>query len=272
MTRRLDGRVAIIVGGGQTPGLTIGNGRATAIMLAREGAYVVVSDRDVGSALQTLELIEAEGNAGTALECDITHEEQVAGMIDSVLGRFGKIDILHNNVGSSLPLGDAPAAELTADAFQRSFDVNLKGMWLTCKYSIASLRETRGSIVNLSSTAVRGAYPLLGYQTMKQAVLGLTRNLANANAAYGVRVNAILPGLIETPLAIDARLPAGVTRDEYVAKRNASVPLLGGMGTGWDVANAALFLHSDEASFITGVELIVDGGQSISWRPQPKMD
>jgi NAD(P)-dependent dehydrogenase (short-subunit alcohol dehydrogenase family) len=186
-------------------------------------------------------------------------------MVAAALHRHGRIDILHNNVGASLALGDANALDLTEEAFQRSFDVNLKGMWLTCKHALPALRASEGSIVNISSMAALGAYPLVGYKTMKQAVVGLTHNLAAANAQYGVRVNAILPGLMETPMAIEARVAAGTPREQVIAARNAMVPLKNKMGTGWDVAHAALFLHSDEAGFITGLNMVVDGGQSIAW-------
>ena len=186
-------------------------------------------------------------------------------MISYVIQTHGRLDILHNNVGASLALGDANALDLTAEAFQRSFDVNLKGMWLTCKHALPHLREAEGSIVNISSMAALGAYPLVGYKTMKQAVVGLTHNLAAANAPHGVRVNAILPGLMETPMAIEARVASGTPREQVIASRNAQVPLKNKMGSGWDTAYAALFLHSDEAGFITGLNMVVDGGQSVSW-------
>src|SRR5690606_34375692 len=252
MAGRVEGKVALVVGGGQTPGETVGNGRATAVVLAREGARVVVADRDLARAEDTAAFIKAEGNDATAVQCDITQEPDVQAMVAGVLGTHRRLDILHNNVGASLALGDANALDLTVEAFQRSFDVNLKGMWLTCKHALPALRESEGSIVNISSMAALGAYPLVGYKTMKQAVVGLSQNLAAANAPYGVRVNAILPGLMETPMAIEARVAAGTPREQVIAHRNAQVPLRNKMGTGWDVANAALFLHSDEAGFITG--------------------
>ena len=265
MAGRVEGKVALVVGGGQTPGETVGNGRATAVVLAREGAKVVVADRDLARAQDTATFIASEGSTADAVACDITHEPDVAAMVARTLELHGRIDILHNNVGASLALGDANALDLTVEAFQRSFDVNLKGMWLTCKHALPHLRESEGSIVNISSMAALGAYPLVGYKTMKQAVVGLTHNLAAANAPYGVRVNAILPGLMETPMAIEARVAAGTPREQVIAHRNAQVPLKNKMGTGWDTAYAALFLHSDEAGFITGLNMVVDGGQSVSW-------
>ena len=266
MAGRVEGKVALVVGGGQTPGEGVGNGRATAILLAREGARVMVCDRDLQRAQETVELIKGEGFEATAAQCDITDEASVQGLLAQTLQAYGRLDILHNNVGASLALGDANATDLTVEAFQRSFDVNLKGMWLTCKHALPHLRESEGSIVNISSMAALGAYPLVGYKTMKAAVVALTQNLAAANAQYGLRANAILPGLMNTPMAIEARAAQGViSREEIVARRDAQVPLKHKMGTGWDVAHAALFLHSDEAKFITGANLVVDGGQSISW-------
>jgi NAD(P)-dependent dehydrogenase (short-subunit alcohol dehydrogenase family) len=265
MARRVEGKAAIVVGGGQTAGQTVGNGRATAIVLAREGARVCVADRDLKSAQATVDTIAAEGGEAWAFEADITSEPAAARLIAAAREHFGRLDILHNNVGASLALGDAPATELTEAAFQKSFDVNLKGMWLACKHALPALRESGGSIVNISSMAALNAYPLVGYKTMKAAVLALTQNLAAHNAAHGVRANAILPGLMNTPMAIEARVAKGTPREEVIAARDRRVPLRRRMGTGWDVAYAALYLHSDEAQFVTGVALIVDGGESVSW-------
>ena len=265
MARRVEGKAAIVVGGGQTKGETIGNGRATAVVLAREGARVLVADRQLDSAEETAEMIRREGGQAWATEADITDEEANRRLVATALERFGRLDILHNNVGASLALGDAPATELTVEAFQRSFDVNLKGMWLTCKHALPALRESAGSIVNISSMAARNAYPLVGYKTTKAAVVALTENLAAQNTRYGVRANAILPGLMNTPMAIESRVALGTPREEVIASRDRRVPLRRKMGTGWDVAYAALFLHSDEAAFITGVALAVDGGEGVCW-------
>src|SRR5947209_20611866 len=212
MARRVEGKTAIVVGGGQTPGQTIGNGRATATVLAREGARVCVVDRDLAAAQATVEAIKSEGGEAWAFEADITSEDAARRLIAAALQRFGRLDILHNNVGASLALGDATATDLTVEAFQRSFDLNLKGMWLTCKHALPALRESGGSIVNISSMAARNAYPLVGYKTTKAAVVALTENLAAANASYGVRANAILPGLMNTPMAIEARVARGTPR------------------------------------------------------------
>jgi NAD(P)-dependent dehydrogenase (short-subunit alcohol dehydrogenase family) len=263
--KRVEGKAAIVVGGGQTPGQTIGNGRAVAVVLAREGARVLVVDRLKASAQDTVDMIHAEGGEAWAHEADTTDEDAVRRLVAAAHERFGRLDILHNNVGASLALGDATATELTVEAFDRSVAVNLKGMWLACKHALPALRESSGSIVNISSMAARNAYPLVGYKTTKAAVVALTENLAAANAQYGVRANAILPGLMNTPMAIEARVAKGTPRDEVIASRDRRVPLRRRMGTGWDVAYAALYLHSDEAGFVTGVSLAVDGGEGVSW-------
>ena len=265
MGKRVEGKAAIVVGGGQTPGETIGNGRATAMLLAREGAQVIVADRSLASAQDTVDMISGEGGKAWAFEADITSEDSARRLIAAGLERFGRLDILHNNVGASLALGDAPAMELTEEVFERSFAVNLKGTWLTCKHALPALRESAGSIVNIASMAARNAYPLVGYKTMKAAVVALTENLAAGNAQYGLRANSILPGLMNTPMAIEARGARGTSREDVIASRDRRVPLRRRMGTGWDVAYAALFLHSDEAGFITGVSLAVDGGEGVSW-------
>jgi NAD(P)-dependent dehydrogenase (short-subunit alcohol dehydrogenase family) len=265
MSDRVKGKSAIVVGGGQTPGETIGNGRATAILLAREGAQVFVVDRDLASAEETCSLIRDGGGVASAASADVADEEQVRSAMAACVQRYGRIDILHNNVGASLALGDAAATDLTVEAFDRIVAVNLRGMWLACKHVLPIMREHgSGSIVNISSMAVRSAYPYVGYKTTKAGVISLTENIAAANARYGIRANAILPGLMNTPMAIEPRVAAGTPREQVIADRDSRVPLGRKMGTGWDVAYAALFLHSDEAGFITGISLPVDGGSSVS--------
>ncbi len=268
MAGRVAGKVAVIVGGGQTPGETIGNGRATAIVLAREGARVVVADLDLASAQDTVDMIVDAGGDAVAAQVDATNEISVSALISGVAASHGAIDILHNNVGASIALGDAVALDLAEDAFDRSFAVNLKSHWMACKHAIPIMRaQGSGSIVNISSLAALEAYPYVGYKTMKTAVIALTQNLAAAHADAGVRVNTILPGLMDTPMAIEARVAQGTPREQVVAMRNARVPLGQRMGTAWDVANAALFLHSDEAQFISGIWLPVDGA---AWASQGK--
>jgi len=264
MSERVKDKVAVVFGGGQTPGETIGNGRATCLLLADEGATVIVVDRDLASAEDTAVMARERGGNAEALAADIASEDQVKRVIDTVVAKHGRIDILHNNVGASLALGDATATELESDAFDRLVAVNLRGMWYACKHALPVMRQQgSGSIVNISSMAARLVYPFLGYKATKAAVIALTENLAGANARYSVRVNVILPGLMNTPMAVEARVAAGTPREEVIASRDRQVPLGRKMGTGWDTAYAALFLHSDEAKFITGVSLPVDGGASV---------
>lgn len=268
MAERVTGKVAVVIGGGQQPGETIGNGRATAIVLAREGARVVVADRDLASAQDTVNMIAGEGGEASAAKVDATDESSVRALVSDVAAQHGSLDILHNNVGASIALGDAVATDMTEEAFDRSFAVNLKSHWMACKHAIPIMRgQGGGSIVNISSLAVLEAYPYVGYKTMKTAVIALTQNLASAHADAGVRVNAILPGLMNTPMAIEARVAQGTPREDVIAMRNARVPLGNRMGTAWDVAYAALFLHSDEAQFVSGIWLPVDGA---AWASQGK--
>lgn len=259
---RLEGKVAIVVGAGQTPGDTIGNGRATAILFAREGARVLLVDRDLRSADETREMIEKEGGIASAFEADVTDEEACRAMAGACVEAFGRIDVLHNNVG--IGTGDAGVIRLELDAWQRIFDVNLTSMFLTCKHVLPVMREQRtGSIINISSLASVASTGMAAYKVSKAGVNALTQQIAMGNARHGIRCNAILPGLMNTPMAIEGIASAtGASKEQLIEARNAMVPL-GGMGTAWDVAKAALFLASDDASFITGVLLPVDGGQSV---------
>jgi len=256
---RLDGRVAIVVGAGQTPGETVGNGRATAITFAREGASLLLVDRDPESLAETAGLT---GAGAVQFVIDIASDDGPDAVVAAALDAVGRIDILHNNVG--IGAGDGPPHRLADDAYDRIMNVNLRAMWRTCRAAVLELRRSEhGAIVNISSLAAIGAAgALTAYKLSKAGVNALTQNLALTNAKYGLRVNAIMPGFIDTPMAVDAaaRL-ADQDRAELAARRGSIVPL-GRQGTAWDVANAALFLASDEAAFITGVVLAVDGGQA----------
>jgi len=259
---RLAGKTAIVVGGGQTPGATMGNGRATALRFAQEGAHVLVVDRDGDAAEQTRAEVVGRGGAADLLAIDISlpgAAEAIAAAATTVLGR---IDILHNNVG--IGEGDATPTRLAEDVWDRILDVNLKAMWRTCKHVVPVMREQRaGAIVCVSSiAAVAAAGNLTAYKISKAGVNALVQTLATTNARYGIRVNGIMPGLIDTPMGVDQPAASqGVARDDLAAARAKMVPL-GRQGTAWDVANAALFLASDEAGFISGVMLPVDGGQT----------
>lgn len=261
----LEGRVAIVVGGGQTAGEGVGNGRATALLFGREGATVVVADNNFESAASTAAQITEAGGDAWPLAMDVLFAQSVADAVAEVLARAGRIDILHNNVGASIAAGDAPLEQIEPDGFDRVVALNLRSAVLTSKYVLPSMRARRsGVITNVSSLAAVIDYRNIGYKTAKAGVNALTTTLAISNAEFGIRANAILPGLMNTPMAMESRvLLHNADRSELTAARDAEVPLLGRMGSGWDVAKAALFLASDEASFITGALLPVDGGQAL---------
>jgi len=258
---RVEGLAAVVVGAGQTPGDTIGNGRAISLLLAREGASVLAVDRDPARAEATAEELRAAGGEAVALGADITVEDDCEAIARHALDAFGRIDVLVNNVG--IGTGDAGASKLTEEAWDLIHRVNLKGMWMTCKHVLPHMRAAgSGSVVNISSAAAVCSVPLVAYKTSKAGVNALTQQLAMSSAGRGVRVNAVAPGLMDTPMAIESIAEAtGRDRDELRRERDALVPLGRRMGTAWDVANAVLFLASDEARFVTGVVLPVDGGQ-----------
>ena len=260
----LEDKVAIVVGGGQTPGETIGNGRATAIQFAREGACVVVADRDLTSAVETVAMINEEGGEALTCQADVRNEPEIEAMVKTAIAQWGKVDILHNNVGVSLAGHDARIEDMTPDSYNLLVEINLRAMVLSTKHVLPHMRVAgSGVIINISSMAARKAYPLVGYKTTKAAVIALTEQTAALNARYGVRANVILPGLMNTPMAVESRVSERKSREEVIAERDAQVPLGRKMGTAWDVAHAAAFLASDRAGFITGVALPVDGGTSV---------
>jgi NAD(P)-dependent dehydrogenase (short-subunit alcohol dehydrogenase family) len=260
---RLAGKTAVIVGAGQTPGETIGNGRATALRFAQEGAHVLLVDRDDASVKETQSMIlEAEGRAAVAVG-DITLPDGPHHIVEQAVAVLGRINILHHNVG--VGLGDNTPTKLTEEAWDRIIDTNLKAMWLMCKEVIPIMRQQgSGAIVCVSSiAAVAAAGHLTAYKISKAGVNALVHTLAVTNANHGIRVNGIMPGFIDTPMAVDAVASAlNTSRDELAEARAQMVPLNRRQGSAWEVANAALFLASDEASFITGALLPVDGGQS----------
>jgi len=262
---RLKGKTAIIVGAGQSPGSGMGNGRATALRFAQEGARIMAVDRDLRLAEETAQIVRKEGGDCFAFEADVTKEATLAAMVAEARRRWGRIDILHYNVGVSIAGGDAPLTEITETAFDNIVAINLRGAVMACKHAVPLMREQKsGVILMISSLAAIEKYPFVTYKATKAAMVAFTQQLAIQNAEHGIRANAILPGLMDTPMAVDTRARvSGKSRAEVAAMRDARVPLRRKMGTAWDVANAALFLATDEANFITGVDLLVDGGGAL---------
>jgi NAD(P)-dependent dehydrogenase (short-subunit alcohol dehydrogenase family) len=262
---RLKDRIAIVVGAGQSPGEGMGNGRATALTFAREGARVLCVDHNLASAQETVDMIAAKSGTAAAFKADVTKVAELKAMAEDTLKRWGRIDILHNNVGVSLSGGDAELLDFTEEALERCVAINLKSCIFAAKQVIPIMRaQQSGVIINISSMAAITTYPYVAYKATKAAMIAFTEQLAYQNAQYGIRANVILPGLMNTPMAVDTRAREfKKSRAEVEAERDAKVPLRKKMGTAWDVANAALFLASDEANFITGVTLPVDGGSSV---------
>ena len=262
---RLKDKIAIVIGAGQSPGEGMGNGRATVLRFAQEGAKVLAVDNNLGSAEETVAMVKQAGGECVAYAADVTREKALAEMVAAARERWGRIDILHYNVGVSIAGGDAPIEKITEEAFDRIATINLRGAIMACKHVLPVMRAQRaGVIITISSVAAWEQYPNVVYKATKAGLIAFTQQIAIQNAEYGIRANVILPGLMDTPMAVDTRARAsGKSRAEVAAGRDARVPLRHKMGTAWDVANAALFLASDEADFITGVALPVDGGALV---------
>jgi NAD(P)-dependent dehydrogenase (short-subunit alcohol dehydrogenase family) len=263
---RLENKIAIVIGAGQSPGEGMGNGRATVLRFAQEGAKVLAVDSNLASAEETAVMARQEGGGDcVAFAADVTKEAALAAMVEDARQRWGRVDILHYNVGVSIAGGDAPLDKITEDAFDRIAAINLRGAIMACKHVLPVMRAQRsGVIVTISSVAAWEQYPNVVYKATKAGLIAFTQQIAIQNAEFGIRANVILPGLMDTPMAVDTRArTTGKSRAEVAAGRDARVPLRHKMGTAWDVANAALFLASDEANFITGVALPVDGGALV---------
>ena len=241
------------------------NGKAAAVLYAREGATVYAVDRNIEAAQETADLIAGEGGQAQALQADVTRSDEIAAVVSHVMAQSQRIDILHNNVGIT-EMGDP--VEASEESWHRVLDTNLTGVFLSCKHVLPIMMEQKaGAIVNISSLASIQVnhYPYASYYAAKGGLNQLTRSMAVHYAPHGIRVNAVLPGVIDTPLIY--KQIAGQFQDVEAmrAKRNAASPM-GRMGTAWDVARAALFLASDDAGYITGVCLPVDGGKSCAGR------
>jgi NAD(P)-dependent dehydrogenase (short-subunit alcohol dehydrogenase family) len=261
MTRRFDGRVAVVFGAGAVgPGW--GNGKAAAVQYARDGATVAAIDIALDAARETVDIIRGEGGSAEAWRCDVTKRAEIAAVVAEIHARYGRIDVLHNNVG--LPaMGTTDS--LSEAEWDHAMDVNLKSVFLTCQAVLPIMvAQGKGAIVNISSVAAirYTGYPYPAYYASKAALNHLTASIALEYAKKGIRANAIMPGMMNTPHIGKAIVGQYASEAEMVEKRNALCPT-GRMGTGWDIARAAAFLASDEADYITGQVLAVDGGLTV---------
>ena len=259
MGERLKGKVAIVTGAGSIgPGM--GNGKATAILFAREGARVMLIDLNPEAAEETKHIIDKEGGECIVFKADVSKSGDCKSMVAKCIQTFGRVDILHNNVALGAHGGPVEISEADWD---RVMEVNLKSIFLTCKYALPYMeKQSSGSIINISSiVAIRSEQAsLLAYAVSKAGVIALTREVAIQYAAKGIRANAILPGLMKTPrVAYYYKDVWGRDVEEMWRRRDAMSPT-GKQGDAWDIAHASLFLASDEAKYITGTTLIVDGG------------
>jgi len=263
MSGRLQDRIAIVTGAGSVgPGW--GNGRATCVRFAEEGAKIFAVDRDLDKVAETVERVKAVGGEIVLQQCDVTDSTSVAAMAEACLKYFGRMDVLVNNVGGSAHGGPV---EMSEEVWDAQVDFNLKSVFLTCKYVLPVMeKQGKGAIVNVASTSgVRftGAFQV-GYAATKAGVIQLSRVVAMQYAGKGIRVNTVVPGQLHTPM-VEARLArqrAGGDVEALLKQRLKRIPI-GFAGDGRDTANAALFLASDEARFITGTEIVVDGGMTV---------
>ena len=257
---RVQGKVVLLMGAGSC-GPGFGNGRASAIQYAREGAAVVACvDISLPAAQETVELIHAEGGQAIALRADVTIAEQVAAAVAQVRQRYGRIDVLHNNVGITAMGG--PIDE-SIDSWHHVMNTNATSVFLAAKFVLPlMLEQGRGAIVNIASLAGMRVtpYPYTSYYASKAAVIHMTTSIALQYARQGIRANTIAPGLVNTPLIHQQIASQYSSTEAMIAARDAMSPT-GIMGDGWDIARAAVFLASDEAKFINGIVLPVDGGQ-----------
>jgi len=251
----LRGKVAVVMGGGAA-GDGVGNGRAAAILLARAGAQVVVVDRSIDLAERTVLMIKEQGSEALALEADITRSEDCAMVVKTALDRFGRLDLLDNNVGIG---SRGTVVDETQENWRRVMQVNVETMFLVAQHAIpAMIRGGGGAIVNVSSISALRPRGLTAYSASKGAVIALTRAMAVDHGRDGVRVNCVAPGPVYTPMVYQR----GMSPEARDRRRRASVLAI--EGTGWDVGHAVRFLLSDYARYITGHTLVVDGGATLS--------
>lgn len=260
--KRLDGKVAIVTGAGSRAD-GIGNGRATAVLLARHGARVALVDAMKSWAEDTARMIAAEQGEAAVVEADVTDPAACAAAVRATVSRWGRLDILVNNVGIGGPPGTA--VEVDPEAWDQAMRVNVTSMMLMTKYAIPEMRQAGGgSIINIASVAgIAGGHPSLLYPTSKGAVVNMTRAMASHHGAEGIRVNCVAPGMVYTPMVYSR----GMTPEVREARRERS--LLKTEGTGWDIGNAVLFLASNEARWVTGVVLPVDAGATAGFGRLP---
>jgi NAD(P)-dependent dehydrogenase (short-subunit alcohol dehydrogenase family) len=260
MSQRLTNKVALVFGAGSSgPGW--GNGKAAAVAFARAGARVAAVDLNLAAAEETRDIIRGEGGTSIGIAANATQSADIVRVVKGITAEFGRVDILHNNVGITAPGGPVEESE---ESWRRVIDANMSSVFLTCKHVIpVMLAGGGGAIINVSSiAAVRWTgYPYFSYYATKAAVNQMTVAIAMQYAKQGIRCNAIMPGPMDTPMIRKQIVQFYDSEEDMVAQRNAMCPM-GRMGTGWDVANAAVFLASEEASYITGVCLPVDGGVS----------
>lgn len=256
----LAGKVAIVTGGGAA-GDGIGNGRAAAILLARAGARVLVVDQQIDLAERTVKMISDEGGDATAFAADVTDENHCRSMVESAVDQFGRLDLLDNNVGIA---SSGSVVEEDPEVWRKLMQVNVESMFLTSKYAIPAMIETAksGAIVNVASIAALRPRGMTAYSVSKGAVITLTRAMAVDHATDGIRVNCVAPGPVYTPMVF----AEGMSDAARERRRKAS--LLEIEGSGWDIGNAVRFLLSDQARFITGQTLVVDGGATLTGRPR----
>jgi len=256
---RLKDKVVIVTGAGQTDGDGMGNGRAVAVQFARDGARLMLANRRMQSMQGTLDHIRAEGFDAEAMVCDVAEEDDCAALAAATLKTFGRIDVLHNSVGIAASDGDTATLDLAT--WNKLMDVNVTGAMLLSKHVLPAMRDQQsGVITHVSSTAAIMSLPIIAYKTSKMALNEFTRWLAFENAPHNIRCNVLMLGFIDTPMAMEGYVKAtGLPRDELRQRRDKKVPM-GRMGTPWETAEVAVFLASDQSSYITGAVIPMDGG------------